>query len=105
MKRACLALTLAWPLAGCAHFALSVPTKPAQPAQAVSAEPVCPGSLRADLLPQPPVPADAGFPAAVSDSESLAVSAYLTWLAELARWGRQGWARAADAKSYCETAR
>ena len=76
--------------------------KPA-PAVQVPTTPTCPGGLRADILPMPVVPDTVGFPAAQSDAESAHVASYLTWLADLARWGRQGWARAADAKAFCES--
>lgn len=102
MKRACLALALTWPLTACVslpHFG-----KPTV-AATTSAPPVCPGGLRADLLPQPPLPANATFPAPQDDAAVAAVAAYTTWLHDLALWGRQGWARAANAKAFCETAR
>ena len=117
-SRCCRTLTLsAWlrvclrasAAAGCIALLSGCVTLPhigkPSPVVQTSTTPICPGGLRVALEPQPPVPDDAGFPAAQTDAESAQVASYLTWLSDLARWGRTGWARAADAKTWCETKR
>lgn len=103
MKRTALVIALAWPLAGCVHLGFPKLGKPpaAAPAPA-SAAPACPGDLRADIQPEPILPDAAGFPAPVSDVERPAVASYLQWLSGYGAWGRAGWARAADAKAFCD---
>ena len=68
------------------------------PLQAI---PVCPGSLMADPLPEPVLPSQAGFPAPTDAQASASVTAYLTWLHQMALWGRQGWAVAKTAHDFC----
>jgi hypothetical protein len=102
MKRAVLALA-ATLLSGCIHLAgPSIGLHAAPTAAAKPAAPVCPGGLTADLAPAPPLPAAAGFPAPANDAESAAVAAYGAWLHSFAVWARAGWARAGDAKTFCE---
>jgi hypothetical protein len=91
-------------LGGCGHMALFNLAKPqAAASPASSAAPVCPGSLSADIQPEPQLPAGAGFPAPTDAAASAAVALYGTWLHSWAVWARQGWARAADAKAYCSS--
>jgi hypothetical protein len=95
-------------LCGCGHISLlSLPKPPsAAPAPAAApSNPVCPGSMLADLEPEPQLPAGAGFPGAQTEAESVAVSLYLTWLHAYAVWARHGWARATEGKDYCSTPR
>jgi len=70
---------------------------------AVQAAPVCPGSLMAEPLPEPPLPPGAGFPAPTTPEASASVTQYLTWLHQEAIWGRQGWAIVKTAHSFCLT--
>jgi hypothetical protein len=88
-------------LAGCGHMTLFNVGKP-QPAAVPAAAPICPGSLSADIQPEPQLPAGAGFPAPADAAASAAVALYGTWLHAWAVWARQGWARAADANAYCD---
>ena len=100
---------LAWPLAalllcGCVSLPkLHLPAT-AQPSAAVApSKPVCPGSLLADIETEPQLPAGAGFPGPQTESESAAVSLYLTWLHSYAVWARHGWARVGEGRDYCST--
>jgi hypothetical protein len=58
--------------------------------------------MTADLLPEPQLPANAGFPAPATDAEGASVAAYGGWLHSFAAWARAGWARAAQDKAFCE---
>jgi hypothetical protein len=60
--------------------------------------------LRAELQPEPKLPSQAGFPQPVTDPEKAATATYLEWLAGFAAWARDGWTRAAAAKTYCDAA-
>lgn len=77
------------------HGGTSPPPAPPQP--------VCPGSMTADLLQRPPLPPGAGFPAPTDQASSEATGLYLTWLHDFSTWAKTGWARAADAKAFCQT--
>lgn len=93
-------------LCGCVSLPkLHLPASAAPGAAVAPAKPVCPGNLLADIPPEPQLPPTAGFPAPQTEAESAAVTAYGQWLHSFAVWGRDGWARAGDARDYCETAR
>lgn len=77
--------------AGCAHRSLLPPVAVSQ----------CPGGLSADLQDQPQPAAGAGMVRAETTAESDAQAATLTWIHDLAAWGRAGWGRAADARDFC----
>ena len=105
MRRSVAALSACLSLAACAPqlSLLRLPggdtSKPAVPPS--QASPICPGSLMADPSPEPPLPSHAGFPAPTDAQASASVTAYLTWLHQLALWGRQGWAVAKTAHDFC----
>jgi hypothetical protein len=99
--RRLFAVLACYVLAGCGPaLKLSFPAAAQSPP---AAAPICPGGLSADLPPEPKLPAGAGFPAPQDAAASAAVALYGQWLHAFALWGRAGWARAADAKSYCDT--
>jgi hypothetical protein len=62
----------------------------------------CPATLRAETKEQPKVPEGAGIPAPVTEEEKRAFALYGPWIAEIASWGREGWARSAEAKAWCD---
>ncbi len=104
MKRFIIALSVLASLAGCAPQLSLLPiSHPATPAPPVQAAPVCPGSLMADPLSEPQLPSQAGFPAPTDPQASASVTQYLTWLHQLALWGRQGWAVAKTAHDFCKS--
>ena len=100
-----VALLLCASLAACGTpslFRIDMTKKAAPAPAAAPVAPICPGSLRADLEDEPDLPPNAGFPAPADAAATAAVKAYLTWLHDLAVWGRAGWDRAANAKTFCD---
>jgi hypothetical protein len=51
---------------------------------------------------QPTVPEGADFDLADTPEARAGGYIYLAYVETLARWGRDGWARAATSKTYCE---
>ena len=98
LHRSALGAALCVALAGCGAIPLRLPAK-ASPAPPAS--PVCPGGLSAPLIAQPQPSAEAGMVKAQTQAESDAQAASLTWIHDLAAWGRAGWARAGDAQAWC----
>jgi hypothetical protein len=66
------------------------------------APPACPPSLTQALEAQPTVPDGADFDLADTPEARTAGDIYLAYVETLARWGRDGWARAAISKTHCE---
>ena len=68
----------------------------------------CPASLTADPEAEPQVPAGAGIVQPCQDdtdackAERAATDSFLTFDAAHAAWGKRGWARAGEAKAYCD---
>jgi hypothetical protein len=83
----------------CAGLTLSAcqTTQPTPPAPVA-----CPPSLTQPLQDQPKRPAEADLILADSDEARAGGNAFLTYFEGLARWGRDGWARAENAKAFCE---
>jgi hypothetical protein len=93
-------------LCGCVSLPkLHLPASAAPSVAVAPSRPVCPGSLLADLEPEPQVPDDAGFPAPQDQAASAAVQAYGAWLHSFAVWARDGWRRAENAREYCAAPR
>jgi hypothetical protein len=65
----------------------------------------CPPSLTAPIAPQPSVPAAADVDIKDTDEARQKADIYLTYVSDLAAWGREGWARATNAKNHCERAK
>ena len=96
-------------LGGCIHLGLPSLHKAAPPPPVAAAKPVCPGGLSAELQRQP-LPTDPAYKGAAmvrpeTEAESAAAQLLLAYMHDLAAWGRLGWARAGDAKAYCDGAK
>ena len=86
LHRSALGAALCVALAGCAGMPrLDLGKSHAQPPPTGS---VCPGGLSAPLIAQPQPSALAGMVKAQTQAESDAQAASLTWIHDLAAWGR-----------------
>jgi hypothetical protein len=100
MNRKLVALFAALPiLASCATRSAPQPA----PAADTPAPPACDPRMTAQLKDEPPVRGSIVQPE--TSEERWLTGEFLTGEAEARDWGRQGWARAAIAKTWCETPR
>jgi hypothetical protein len=69
---------------------------------APSAHVACPPSLTAPMAAQPSVPSDADVDLKDTPEARQSANLYLSYVSDLAAWGRDGWSRASTAKTFCE---
>lgn len=103
MRRFALILALGALLSGCGSVSVLPPinVSHAPPAPPPVPPPACPADALSDILPLPPLVTAAGFPAAATPEESIAVTLYLEWLHALVAHDKAGWSRLARIKAAC----
>lgn len=86
--------------------ALSLLAACATPAPAITVQagdrPQCPPGLLAPTEPQPLLPDGATVPRPVDAADAAGLELTLEHVAGVAAWGRRGWARADEARRWCE---
>lgn len=89
--------------------ALSVLAACATPAPAITVQPSdrpqCPPGLLVPTEPQPLLPEGATVPRPIDAADAAGLELTLEHVAGVAAWGRRGWARADEARRWCESLR
>lgn len=89
-------------IAALALLSLTAACATTEPATVPTDRPGCPAALLADIEAQPILPEGATIPRPVDEADAAGLDLTLDHVASVAAWGRRGWARAEEARRWCE---